>query len=147
VQYIDVHDLSEWIVRCGENHTLGTFNATGPKAPTNIAEMLLGIKSVTTSDATFTWVPADFLAEQKVRAWSEMPVWQPAMGPTLGFMQVNCQKAYAAGLTFRPLADTAKSTLDWYKTRPAAEQEKARAGIAPEKEKAVLAAWHAKRGS
>jgi 2'-hydroxyisoflavone reductase len=75
-----------------------------------------------------------------------MPVWQPAMGPTLGFMQVNCQKAYAAGLTFRPLADTAKSTLDWYKTRPAAEQEKARAGIAPEKEKAVLAAWHAKAG-
>jgi 2'-hydroxyisoflavone reductase len=146
VQYIDVHDLSEWIVRCGENHTLGTFNATGPKAPTNIAEMLLGIKSVTTSDATFTWVPAEFLAEQKVRAWSEMPVWQPAMGPTLGFMQVNCQKAYAAGLTFRPLADTAKSTLDWYKTRPAAEQEKARAGIAPDKEKAVLAAWHAKVG-
>jgi 2'-hydroxyisoflavone reductase len=146
VQYVDVHDLSEWIVRCGENHTIGTFNATGPRGPTTIAEMLLGIKSVTTSDARFTWVPADFLAEQKVRAWSEMPVWQPAMGPTLGFMQVNCQKAYAAGLTFRPLADTAKSTLDWYKTRPAAEQEKARAGIAPEKEKAVLAAWHATAG-
>jgi 2'-hydroxyisoflavone reductase len=146
VQYIDVHDLSEWIVRCGENHTIGTFNATGPKTPTNIGEMLYGIKSVTTSDARFTWVPAEFLREQQVRAWSEMPVWQPAMGPTLGFMQVNCQKAYAAGLTFRPLADTAKSTLDWYKTRPAAEQEKARAGIAPEKEKAVLAAWHAKVG-
>ncbi|MCZ8206097.1 twin-arginine translocation signal domain-containing protein [Gemmatimonas sp.] len=147
VQYVDVHDLSEWIVRTGENHTLGTFNATGPKGPTTIAEMLLGIKSVTTSDARFTWVPAEFLAEQKVRAWSEMPVWQPAMGPTLGFMQVNCQKAYAAGLTFRPLADTARSTLDWYKTRPAVEQEKARAGIAPEKEKAVLAAWHAKTGN
>ena len=146
VQYVDVHDLSEWIVRCGENHTLGTFNATGPKSPTNIAEMLYGIKAVTTSDARFTFVPAEFLREQQVRAWSEMPVWQPAMGPTLGFMQVNCQKAYAAGLTFRPLADTAKSTLDWYKTRPAAEQEKARAGIAPEKEKAVLAAWHAKVG-
>jgi 2'-hydroxyisoflavone reductase len=62
-------------------------------------------------------------------------------------MAVNCQKAYAAGLTFRPLAETAKSTLDWYMTRPAAEQEKARAGIAPEKEKAVLAAWHAKVGT
>lgn len=146
VQYVDVHDLSEWIVRCGENHTLGTFNATGPKAPTNIAEMLYGIKAVTTSDARFTFVPAEFLREQQVRAWSEMPVWQPAMGPTLGFMQVNCRKAYAAGLTFRPLAETAKATLDWYKTRPAAEQEKARAGIAPEKEQAVLAAWHAKAG-
>jgi len=145
VQYVDVHDLSEWIVRCGEQHTIGTFNATGPRSPTTIAEMLHGIKAVTTSDARFTWVPADFLREQQVRAWSEMPVWQPAMGATLGFMQVDCRKAHAAGLSFRPLAETAKSTLDWYKTRPAAEQEKARAGIAPEKEKAVLAAWRAAR--
>ncbi len=146
VQYIDVHDLSEWIVRTGENHTVGTFNATGPKTPTTISEMLYGIKSVTTSDARFTWVPAEFLAEHQVRAWVDMPVWQPAFGRTAGFMAVNCQKAYAAGLTFRPLADTAKTTLDWYRTRPAAEQEKARAGIAPEKEKVVLAAWHAKVG-
>jgi 2'-hydroxyisoflavone reductase len=143
VQYVDVHDLSEWIVRCGEARTLGTFNATGPRSPTTIAEMLHGIKAVTTSDARFTWVPADFLRAQEVRAWSEMPVWQPAMGPTLGFMQVDCRKAHAAGLTFRPLAETARATLEWYKGRPAAEQEKARAGIAPEKERAVLAAWHA----
>jgi 2'-hydroxyisoflavone reductase len=146
-QYIDVHDLSEWIVRLAEQRTIGTFNATGPKSPTTIAEMLYGIKAVTTSDAKFIWVPADFLTQQQVRPWSEMPVWIPPVGDTLGFMRINCQKAYAAGLTFRPLADTAKSTLDWYKTRPAAEQEKARAGLPPEKEKAVLAAWRAKVGS
>lgn len=146
VQYIDAHDLSEWIVRLGETRTTGTFNATGPKSPTTIAEMLYGIKAVTSSDAKFTWVPADFLAQHQVRAWSEMPVWQPGQGRTAGFMAIDCRKAYAAGLTCRPLADTAKATLDWYKTRPAAEQERARAGIAPEKEKAVLAAWHAKNG-
>jgi 2'-hydroxyisoflavone reductase len=146
-QYVDAQDLSSWIVRLAEAHTLGTFNATGPKSPTTIAEMLYGIKAVTTSDAHFTWVPADFLAENKVRAWSDMPVWVPATGATYGFMRVICDKAYAAGLTFRPLADTAKDTLTWYHSRPAAEQEKARAGIAPEKEQAVLAAWHAKMGS
>jgi 2'-hydroxyisoflavone reductase len=108
--------------------------------------MLYGIKAVTSSDAHFTWVAADFLAENQVRAWSDMPVWMPPTGRTAGFMAVNCNKAFAAGLTVRPLADTAKHTLDWYKTRPAAEQEKARAGLAPEKEKAVLAAWHAKVG-
>jgi 2'-hydroxyisoflavone reductase len=146
-QYVDAQDLSSWIVRLAESKTLGTFNATGPKTPTTISEMLYGIKAVTTSDARFTWVPADFLAEQKVRAWSEMPVWVPAMGATAGFMRVNCSKAYAAGLTFRPLADTAKDTLTWYHSRPPAEQEKARAGIAPEKEQAVLTAWHAKQGA
>lgn len=72
-----------------------------------------------------------------------MPVWAPPQGGMAGFMRINCQKAYAAGLTFRPLADTARDTLAWYHQRPAAEQEKARAGLAPEKERAVLAAWHA----
>jgi 2'-hydroxyisoflavone reductase len=146
VQYVDAKDLSEWIVRLGEARTMGTFNATGPKTPTTIAEMLYGIKAVTTSDAKFTWVPAEFLAEKQVRAWSDMPVWVPGTGRTAGFARVNCSKAYAAGLTFRPLADTAKDTLIWYRGRPAAEQEKARAGLAPEKEKTVLAEWHAKMG-
>ena len=146
VQYIDAEDLSQWTVRLAESHTIGTFNATGPKSPTNIAEMLYGIKAVTSSDAHFTWVAADFLAANQVRPWSDMPVWMPPFGRTAGFMAVNCNKAFAAGLTVRPLAETAKHTLDWYKTRPAAEQEKLRAGLAPEKEKTVLTAWHAKVG-
>ena len=108
--------------------------------------MLYGIKAVTTSDAKFTWVPAEFLAEKQVRAWSDMPVWVPSTGRTAGFSRVICQKAYDAGLTFRPLADTAKDTLTWYHSRPAAEQEKARAGLAADKEKTVLAEWHAKSG-
>lgn len=147
VQYVDAKDLSSWIVRLGEARTMGTFNATGPKTPTTIAEMLYGIKAVTTSDARFTWVPAEFLAEKQVRPWSDMPVWVPGTGRTAGFARVICKKAYDAGLTFRPLADTAKDTLTWYHSRPAAEQEKARAGLAPEKEKTVLAAWHEKAGT
>lgn len=146
VQYVDAHDLSEWIIRLAESHTLGTFNATGPRTPTNIAEMLYGIKAVTTTDAQFTWVPADFLREKQVRGWSDMPVWVNPVGSSAAFSRVNCEKAYAAGLTFRPLVDTAKDTLEWYHSRPAAEQEKARNGIAPEREREVLAAWHAKNG-
>lgn len=147
VQYVDARDLSEWIIRLAEGGVYGTFNATGPKSPTNIAEMLYGIKAVTTSDAHFNWVDADFLAENKVRGWSDMPVWMAPRGSTAAFARVNCAKAYAAGLTFRPLAITAKDTLEWYHTRPAAEQEKAAAGLAPEKEKTVLAAWNAKKAT
>lgn len=143
VQYVDARDLSEFIVRLAESKTLGIFNATGPKAPTTIAEMLYGIKAVTTSGARFTWIPADFLGANQVRAWSDMPVWVPPAGRTAGFARVICAKAYAAGLTFRPLADTAAATLQWYRARPTAEQEKARAGLAPDREAAVLAAWHA----
>jgi len=145
VQYVDAKDLSEWMIRLAENRTLGTFNASGPRMPTTVAEMLYGIKAVTTSGPQFTWVAADFLAANQVRAWSDMPVWVPPAGRTANFARVNCSKAHASGLTFRPLAETAAATLAWYKTRPAAEQEKARAGLAAERELAVLAAWHASR--
>jgi 2'-hydroxyisoflavone reductase len=124
-QYVDARDLGEWIVRLAEGKVTGTFNATGPRTPTTMAQLLYGIKAVTTS---------------------EMPVWAPPQGGMAGFMRIDCRKAYAAGLTFRPLADTARDTLTWYHQRPAAEQEKARAGLAPEKEKAVLAAWRAQAG-
>lgn len=145
VQYVDARDLSEWMIRLAETRTLGIFNATGPKSPTTMAEMLYGIKAVTTSDARFTWVPAEFLGANQVRAWSDMPVWVPPIGRTAGFARVICKKAYDAGLTFRPLAETALTTLTWYRGRPAAEQEKARAGLAPDREVAVLAAWHTTR--
>ncbi len=143
-QYVDARDLGEWMIRLAENRVMGTFNATGPSTPTNMAEMLYGIKAVTGGDARFTWVDADFLQAQRVSAWSEMPVWQPARGRTAGFMSINCSKAYAAGLTFRPLAVTVEETLGWYHTRPPEQQERLRAGIAPEKEAQVLAAWHAR---
>ena len=80
-----------------------------------------------------------------------MPVWLPPVGPTAGFMRRSNARAVAAGLTFRPLAVTAKETLDWHKTRPAAEQqalaEGAIAGISAAREAEVLAAWKASAGS
>jgi 2'-hydroxyisoflavone reductase len=146
-QYIDSRDLAEFMIRLAENKVFGTFNATGPEKPTTMAETLYGIKAVTTAGASFTWVPADFLTAQGVRGWRHMPVWIPPVGPTAGFARRSIAKAVAAGLTFRPLADTAKVTLDWHKTRPEAEQkamlEGAIAGISPAKEAEVLAAWKA----
>jgi 2'-hydroxyisoflavone reductase len=82
-----------------------------------------------------------------VNGWRHMPVWLPPVGATAGFCQRNTAKALAKGLTFRPLAVTARETLAWHKTRPAAEQKSmddgAIAGIPASKEAEVLAAWHA----
>jgi len=146
VLIIDARDLSEWCVRLLEDDVGGVFNATGPKGRLSIAEMLYGIRAVTTADATFTWVNADELEKQKVRPWAEMPAWFPPRGNYAGFGLFNRDRAIAKGLTFRPLADTAKATLDWFKTLPAERQAKLGAGIAPEREREVLAAWHAQSG-
>jgi len=149
VQIIDSRDLAEWTIRVAENRTLGVFNATGPLKPLTMAEMLYGIKAVTLNGAQFTWVPADFLAEQKIRAWSNMPVWVPDRPDNVAFSRRKIDKALAAGLTFRPLAVTAKETLDWNKTRPADElqalAEGKIAGISAQREAEVLAAWKAKQ--
>lgn len=147
-QYIDSRDLAEWTIRMAEAREFGTFNAIGPDKPLTIAEMLYGIKAVTTAGAQFTWVPWEFLKEQGIRPWSQMTVWQPPVGRTAGYQRRDASKAIAKGLTFRPVAVTARDTLDWHHTRPQADQDavlagKALNGLAMTKEAEVLAAWKA----
>lgn len=145
VQFIDARDLAEWIIRMAEQGTTGVFNATGPKKKLGIGGMLDGIKKATKSNAQFTWVPADFLAEQKIRPWADMPVWIPPRGEETGFAEISIKRALDKGLTFRTLGDTTQATLEWLKAQTAERQSKLRAGITLEKEKEVLAAWHAKQ--
>ncbi len=150
-QFIDSRDLAEWTIRMAEARELGTFNAIGPDKPLTIAEMLYGVKGVTTAGAQFTWVPWDFLQKQEVRPWRHMTVWQPPYGRTAGYQRRDASKAIAKGLTFRPLAVTAKDTLDWHKTRPQAEQLATLNGeingLSMTREAEVLAAWKASRST
>ncbi|HVT40045.1 MAG TPA: NAD-dependent epimerase/dehydratase family protein [Gemmatimonadaceae bacterium] len=145
-QFIDSRDLAEWTIRMAEAREFGTYNAVSPPMP--MAAMLYGIKAVTTAGAQFTWVSADFLASQQVRGWRHMPAWVAPRGGSAGFLSRSSSRAIGKGLTFRPLAVTAKETLDWHKTRPAAEQksldEGAIAGISAAREAEVLAAWKAR---
>jgi len=142
VQFIDVRDLAEWTIRMVEQGTTGIYNATGPKQKFTIGEMLDGIRQVTRSDARFTWVKAEFLAAQKVWAWSDMPVWMPAQGEMAGFCQINIQKALSKGLTFRSFSDTTQATLEWIREQPSERQENLKAGITAAREAEVLALWH-----
>jgi 2'-hydroxyisoflavone reductase len=147
VQVIDARDLGEWIIRCCEQKTYGVFNATGPASRFTVGQMLEGTRAAIGAKATFTHVTADFLAAQQppVRGWSDLPVWIPPVGETAGFTQRSIARALANGLTFRPFADTVKETLAFYERQPAARQAELRAGLAAEREAAVLAAWHARK--
>jgi 2'-hydroxyisoflavone reductase len=150
-QFIDSRDLAEFTIRMAEAREFGTYNAIGPDKPLTIGEMLYGVKAVTTAGAQFTWVPWEFLKAQGIRPWSQMTVWQPPVGATAGYQRRNASKAIAKGLTFRPVAVTAKDTLDWHKTRPHEQQDavlqgKALNGLSMTKEAEVLAAWKASRG-
>jgi 2'-hydroxyisoflavone reductase len=146
VQLIDARDLAEWTIRLVENGTTGVFNAVGPRSPLSMAEMLYGIRGALPGDEelSFTWVPATFLAEQKVAAWSDMPVWIPGSDPDSVQSKVETTRSVAAGLTYRPLATTTVETLAWYQGLSAEGKAKVvkGAGITPERERDALAAWH-----
>jgi 2'-hydroxyisoflavone reductase len=109
-----------------------------------MGDMLCGIRAATTAGATLHWVPAEFLEQQKVSAWGDMPAWVPGTGDSAGFARRKNARAVAAGLTFRPLAQTALDTLAWFRSLPAERQAQLRAGIKPDREKQVLEAWRAR---
>jgi 2'-hydroxyisoflavone reductase len=139
VQFIDARDLAEWTIRMVENRETGIYNATGPAKPLGIGGMLDGIKTALKSDATFTWVTEDFLTRQKVEPWSDMPVWT---GKESGLARAKIDRALSKGLKFRPLAETARDTLAWFKSQPQERQARLHAGLAPGREEEVLNAWH-----
>ncbi len=147
-QFIDVRDLAEWTLRMIEGRQTGTYNATGPDEPLTISRLLDVCRDVSQSDARFTWVDEDFLAEHEVGAWIELPLWIPESDPDMvGFADVDCSKAIAAGLTFRDLAATVHDTLIWNATRSGQADAPSRAihppaGLAPEREAELLRAWH-----
>jgi 2'-hydroxyisoflavone reductase len=149
-QIIDVRDLAAWTLRMVEQRQTGVYNATGPEYTLTIGILLDTCRAVSGSDARLTWVSEAFLAENQVTPWSELPLWIPQSDPDmLGFSDVSCAKAIAAGLVFRDLATTVGDTLAWDARRSDAAELPARAlqpraGLAPEREAELLRAWHSR---
>src|SRR5262249_25092571 len=143
IQYIDARDLGDWIVKAIEDRTFGVFNAVGPREELSMGRFLDACNQAGGGHATFTWADAAFLDAQKGEACSDMPVWVPATGDSAGSARTSTARAVARGLAFRPVADTVKATLDWFRTLPADRQAKLRAGITADRESQVLVAWHA----
>ena len=142
VQFIDARDLAEWTIRMVTAGRTGIYNAAGPAAPLAMQTLLDTCRAASGSTARVTWVDEPFLLAAEVAPWSELPLWVPESDESYaGFSAVDCRKAGAAGLTFRPLAATVRDTLAWDAGRPV---EARRAGsLTPEREAALLAAWHA----
>jgi 2'-hydroxyisoflavone reductase len=147
VQLIDARDLAKWTIHMVEQQEMGIYNATGPAGRLTMRELLEGVKQGVPGDARLTWVPAAFLEKHEVSPWQDMPVWVPHEGDSMGMGTVVTAKAQAKGLTFRPVADTARDTVAWFEALPPDLQQKfsSRAGLKPEREAEVLKAWHAEQ--
>lgn len=142
IQFIDARDLAKWTVRVIESKATGVYNVGSPPRTLTMRNVLEESRIVSESDASFTWVDEDFLLQEKVMAWSEMPLYLPEeAAPHLkGFMFITCEKAFAAGLSLQPLRDTIGDTLSWYNAEKPGE--KLKAGIDPDREQVLLRKWH-----
>lgn len=143
VQFIDVRDLTEWVVRMIEANRTGVFNAQGPDRPLTMLRVLEESRRVSGSDARFTWVSESFLMESSVTPWSEVPLWVPDEWE--GLKHVDFGRALAASLTFRPLAEIIRDTLAWDAARP--PNTEWRAGLKRERELQLLRSWREANGS
>ena len=156
VQYVDVRDLAAWMVRLMEQGVQGTFNAVGPAAPQTLAQFIEGLTPLTPPATTVTWVEDyAFLKAYSLRTPSpddpggliEAIPWVMAEGDELGHMRISNRKALAAGLTCRPLLETARDTLAWRQSDavPEALRTQPRYVLTAEQERAILAAWSRRR--
>ncbi|MEI2433468.1 SDR family oxidoreductase [Lysobacter yananisis] len=142
-QFIDVRDLAAFLLACIERGHVGIYNADAEPGALTMGALLRESQKAAGKKSTLTWAPADFLEAQKVAPWSDMPVWIPARGEYAGFGHTSVRKARAAGLSYRPLRDTVRDTLAWWRKLPEERRAKPKAGLSAQRESEVLAAWHA----
>ncbi len=141
-QLVDVRDLAAFMLKLLEDGRSGTYNAAGPREPLTIAGFLEAAKQALGAAASFTWV--DDYAFLKAQGIEEAVPWVMLAGNDYGHMSAKNERALAAGLAFRPLEQTVRDTLAWWRGVPAERREKPRFTIAPEQEAKALAAWKAR---
>jgi 2'-hydroxyisoflavone reductase len=142
VQFIDVRDLADWMIRMVEARNTGTYNASGPNDLQTMAAFLEKCRNELNPQAELEWVDQAFLLEHGVGPWIEMHLWIPGVGETADvayLMAADLSKALDAGLTFRPLRDTLQDTADWDAGRPVDLPRKA--GMSEQRETELLEKW------
>jgi 2'-hydroxyisoflavone reductase len=110
VQMVDGRDLAAWLVQLALHGPGGTFDATSPRTTLgDVLELLRG-------HANLVWTDAQRLVDAGVQPWLELPLWLPQEDWPL--MERDVSAAVAAGLSFRPLVETAHDTYEWDRAEP-----------------------------
>jgi nucleoside-diphosphate-sugar epimerase len=138
VQYIDVRDLAAWLVHAAQTGLTGVYDGIG--VPLARAEFLTAVAAGVGPPPDLVWVSQEFLLDHQVQPWSgprSLPLWLP-LPEYGGFLARDVTPALAAGLTVRPLPDTARDTLAWY---VAAGSPPLTSGMNAADEAVVLEAW------
>jgi 2'-hydroxyisoflavone reductase len=145
MQIIDVRDLANFTIDCLEKKIAGTFNTVTPKGAYNWGDFLADSQAVTATEVTPVWVDEKYLEDNKVGDEGELTIWHPVTGIYAAASSISGVRARAAGLKNRPIKETIRGLIDWWKTLPEERTQKLRAGLSAERESEVIAAWKAQQ--
>lgn len=139
--FVDVRDLSGWIVSCAERDLSGAVNATGPAGMTTYGGLLAACQASVAGTgapaAELVPIPEADLLAAGVTPWRHLPFWVPAdIAPT--FWQVETGRARQWGLPTRPVEDTVSDTWAWLRATGSTGHE-GRYGLPKDLEESLLA--------
>jgi len=139
LQVVEVRDLASWLVRAAETQISGIVNAMGDPFP--LAELMDVCQEETGGRPRRVEPGHAWLVDQGVEPWmgpESLPLWLPHP-EYAGFMTRDNSAAKQAGLTFRPLAESVRSTLAW-ENELGLDRER-RAGLGTQWERDLVARW------
>jgi 2'-hydroxyisoflavone reductase len=119
VLFIDVRDLGEWLVKLAEDGTMGVFNAANNHKWGDLIDACI-MASTANPKPKPIWASTDII--EKTIGIGAYPIWIPSKGYYAGFHLWSNEKAVKAGLKSRPVIDTVRDTLSWYKGQQKVEK-------------------------
>lgn len=146
VQYIDVRDLAEWMIRLLENKTAGTYNGSGPGFEMTTNAFVHGVHASYNSPVRYVQIDdTDFLSENELIG---IQPWVIQLPQYAGMSRSDNSRAIERGLTFRPLSETVSATKDWWYSDAVDQERRDNILTGPRstmnKEKDILAKWKAR---
>jgi len=147
IQPVDVRDVAAFALHCAGLSVGGAFNVTAPIGHATFGDLIDGCATFTNAGARPVWVDPDWLDDQGVQQWTDLPLWRTHRG----VWAVDSNRAAAAGLQCRPIEKTVIDTWTWMNSGGTAitgEGEAARAadhGLPATREAELLHAWRESR--
>lgn len=147
-QIIDVRDLANFTIDCLDQQITDTFNTVTPAGSYTMGQLFEDSQAISAANANPVWVDEAFVSEaqenNQVQNWGMFPIWHSLEGDAANVSSISGAKAVAAGMHNRPVRETARDLLTWWKTLPEERTATMRAGMSRDAEAELIAAWQAR---
>lgn len=122
IQYLDVRDVAQFMIKVAEEKKVGTYNTVGPDEVQNIRT--LAKKGGEAFDVECSYISIDdyqFLEENGIPI---LPPWIPPTGTNYGTSRISNAAALQAGLTLRPVEEIVKDTYEWWTSDALSDEDR-----------------------